>query len=267
MKYSLPFLILIIVVISGCLKENNGSPVLKKPKVIFCKCQNDTYDKFTKRVEKSYKDSKLSLEKVFYKGKLSDSIIYTYNDYDLLSKEEYYYKSIYNDQKLFSYVEIKSIYDDDLKLIKKIHKNYKIDKEGNFKFDKESEESYFYENGLLVKSCGSCACDEFEYNNAGEVIKRTVFSLKGYLFDTYYYEYRQGHKTKEIKEGPDGNIRYVKDYIYDPFWHLIKVKEDDNIIEENKYFFNKLVEKKTYYFGIDPGYYPCQGNYVATYEY
>lgn len=267
MKQLLFILVFIIPVFTGCLKENLGTPKLKKPKKVFCKCQDDTYDKFTKKVVNKYKDNLLTGEKIYYRGELSDSIIYTYNDYDLLFREEHYYRSIYHDPKYYKYKEIISEYDDDLKLISKIFNYYKINKEGRLEFDKKGKLDYFYEDGLLIKSCGSAFCDIYKYNDHGELIKQLIKSAKGHIYDWYEYEYRHGHKVKEIMRGYDGKIRYVKKFIYDPFWHLIKVQKDDNIIEENKYFFNKLVEKKTYYFGIDPGFYPCRGNYVYGYEY
>ncbi|MGJ3233589.1 hypothetical protein [Marivirga sp.] len=60
---------------------------------------------------------------------------------------------------------------------------------------------------------------------------------------------------------------YLKIYSYDSQNRLIQVKDGDNIIEENDYVGYKLVEKRTYYFGIDPGYDICYGNYVFRYKY
>jgi hypothetical protein len=49
---------------------------------------------------------------------------------------------------------------------------------------------------------------------------------------------------------------------------LIQIRyEENNIIEENDYIDNRLNEKRTYYFGIDPGYDVCYGNYIYRYEY
>ena len=60
---------------------------------------------------------------------------------------------------------------------------------------------------------------------------------------------------------------YIRTFQYDSGNRLITIIEDEHIIEENFYNENKLIEKRTYYFGNDPGSDVCFGNYVYKYEY
>jgi len=60
---------------------------------------------------------------------------------------------------------------------------------------------------------------------------------------------------------------YLKTYKYDSQNRLVQIKDGKNIIEKNYYFNKKLIEKRTYYFGIDPGYDICYGNYIIRYKY
>lgn len=47
---------------------------------------------------------------------------------------------------------------------------------------------------------------------------------------------------------------------------LVGVREGDNVIEKNDYNGNQLIGKRTYYFGIDPGYDICYGTYIYRFE-
>ena len=60
---------------------------------------------------------------------------------------------------------------------------------------------------------------------------------------------------------------YIETYHYDSENRLTTIIEDENIIEENFYDGKKLIEKRTYYYGIDPGFDVCYGNYIYRYEY
>ncbi len=253
--------VIVLFVIQGCQKNNRKLPDLKKPKTILCKCQNDTWDKYYRKEERYYEDSKLVKEKINVNRDLYFTFVYKYNDYGFLIRKEEFYNNRY---RLYEY---EYQYDDDLRPVKKYTRSYKLDQNGNTVSDGEWVTVYLYENGLLVNECGSSICYDFKYNDNDEQIEKKVVSPEGFVYDTYEYEYRHGIKVKEILRGIDNEIDYTKEFIYDPFGHLIKIVKDGKIIEKNKYLFNKLVEKKTYYYGRDPGFSPCQGNYIYTYLY
>ncbi len=72
---------------------------------------------------------------------------------------------------------------------------------------------------------------------------------------------------EEKKETKVGGLIYLKTYEYDSQGRLVKIQDEENTIEENDYVDNELIEKRTYYFGIDPGFDVCYGNYIYRYEY
>jgi len=74
-------------------------------------------------------------------------------------------------------------------------------------------------------------------------------------------------KVEEKKETAAGSVMYIHIFQYDSENKLTRIFEGENIIEENFYDGNRLIEKRTYYFGIDPGFDICYGNYIYKYEY
>ena len=72
---------------------------------------------------------------------------------------------------------------------------------------------------------------------------------------------------EEKKETNAGGLIYLKTFEYDSENRLTKIVEGENIIEENDYNGKKLIEKREYYFGIDPCFASCCGNFIYRYEY
>ena len=76
-----------------------------------------------------------------------------------------------------------------------------------------------------------------------------------------------GRMAEERKETVAGNLMYSRIMHYDLAGRLVRITEGDNTVENNTYEGNRLIEKRTYYFGIDPGFDPCYGNYLNVYTY
>jgi hypothetical protein len=72
---------------------------------------------------------------------------------------------------------------------------------------------------------------------------------------------------EEKEETNVGALIYLKTYTYDSQNRVIQIRDGKNVIEENDYIDNKLIEKRTYYYGIDPGFDVCYGNYIYRYKY
>ncbi len=72
---------------------------------------------------------------------------------------------------------------------------------------------------------------------------------------------------EEQKVTKSGGLIYQKSFEYDSQNRLVIIRDGGNIIEENKYAENNLLEKRTNYFGIDPGFEVCGGNYIYKFEY
>ncbi len=144
---------------------------------------------------------------------------------------------------------------------------------------------YYDANGKIVKETEQDALREYDENNQlikewsywgglqtykykdGQMIEKIEYTSDGQKHHLTYYKYFLNVLLEEKKETSSGSLIYLKKYIYDSQNRLVQVKDRGNIIEENKYIDNKLIEQRIYYFGIDPGYYSCSGNYIYKFEY
>lgn len=99
------------------------------------------------------------------------------------------------------------------------------------------------------------------------MIKKIEHKKNGKQHHFTFYKYSKGLLVEEKKETSEGSIIFLKTYTYDSLNRLLQVRDQENIIEENDYDGNRLIEKREYYFGIDPGYFSCNGNNVYMYEY
>lgn len=81
------------------------------------------------------------------------------------------------------------------------------------------------------------------------------------------FKYARNLLIEEKKETRDGGLIYLKSFEYDFQNRLIKVIDAKYIAEEYLYIDNKLMEKRINYFGIDPGFSACLGNFIFSYEY
>jgi hypothetical protein len=110
----------------------------------------------------------------------------------------------------------------------------------------------------------------FEFDRSGRLVKKESFQdeTKENVYDTFVYSYKNGRLHEEKRIIRTGKTSYVKKYFYTAKGFIDEITQDGNVVEKNFYELNRLTEKHTFYYGIDPGYYyPCGGNIIYKYEY
>ena len=131
---------------------------------------------------------------------------------------------------------------------------------------------------------GNNTKNKYSYNEKGQLIESTVdcnythllysyeYDLENRLSKKYVnnelevsYEYSNNLLMKEIHHNKNNNLEIT--YEYDDNGLLINKKENEKVIEKNIYYSGRLVERWTYYFGIDPCFSICCGQYITKYEY
>jgi YD repeat-containing protein len=136
----------------------------------------------------------------------------------------------------------------------------------------ETSENYVdapleYVNNFLVKKRENWGGFSTYTYQRGMLDTQTDYTATGEKHHITYFKYSGNLKTEERKETVLGTEIYTHTFYYDSRGRLLKVKEGNNVIEEYTYSGDRLLTKKIWYFGIDPGYYMCSGNLVYKYEY
>lgn len=250
----------LFVIITSCTKDNG--PIftqLDKPNAVNIYCQTNP-DEYYQRIEYQYNNDNLISETTFSNGKIYSIRTFEYNTNNKLSKE--ICDLILNKyEKLFIYNELNQ-------LISIKNTFIYFDSNGQIETKYESDATFEYENNLLVREVeywgGS---NTYEYDDVDNIITKTEYTKNGEKHHITHYTYSGSLKTKEWKETYVGTTMYFRTYLYNSIGRLTKVLENDKIIVENSYDDNRLLEKKEYYFGIDPGFDFCYGNYIYKYEY
>ena len=109
----------------------------------------------------------------------------------------------------------------------------------------------------------------FEFDRSGRLVKKESFQdeAKENVYDTFVYAYKNGRLNEEKRIILTGKTSYVKKYFYTPNGFIDEITKDGNVVEKNFYELGRLIEKHTFYYGIDPGFSPCGGNFIYKYEY
>ena len=250
----------ILSIMISCSKDEDllKPAVLDKPSVMIVFCQRTPNDTL-KKVTYEYANKNLVTEATFYNGEIQDKTTFEYNSDNLLIFETYetYLRKI---KKNFVYNEFKQL----------INIKYKItdyNEDGQISSESESEAPREYLNNQLVKEWESWGgFTTYEYKD-GKVVTKIDYTANGEKHHFTYYKYSGDLLIEEKKETKVGGLIYLKTYTYDSQNRLIQIRDGENIIEENDYIDKKLIEKREYYFGIDPGFFACNGNYIYKYEY
>jgi|WetSurMetagenome_2_1015567.scaffolds.fasta_scaffold175328_2 hypothetical protein len=110
---------------------------------------------------------------------------------------------------------------------------------------------------------------KFEFNRNGLLVKKSSYTTteKDKVYDYFTYSYKNGKLSEEERILQTGKVSYHKDYFYNKDGMLDYVVQDGNIIEKNTFENSRLVEKQTWYYGIDPCFSQCCGNFICKYEY
>ncbi|HSO85263.1 MAG TPA: hypothetical protein VLQ91_01835 [Draconibacterium sp.] len=109
----------------------------------------------------------------------------------------------------------------------------------------------------------------FEFNGNGKLIKRESYQTenKDKVYDTVLYTYYSNKLIEEKRITQTGATSYVLKFTYTSKGLPNETIQDGNVIEKNFYDDDKLIEKHTFYFGIDPGFSQCNGNLIYKYGY
>jgi hypothetical protein len=127
------------------------------------------------------------------------------------------------------------------------------------------EEFYYFTDGAWRFQYAH----KFEYNRSSRLIKKVSYQdeSKEKVYDQFIYTYKNGKLATEKRILVTGETGYFKEYFYTKEGYLEEIVEDGNTVEKNYYESDKLIEKRTWYFGIDPGFSICSGNLIYKYEY
>jgi hypothetical protein len=110
--------------------------------------------------------------------------------------------------------------------------------------------------------------EKYEYQGDFLLSIESAYPLGG-GFQKILYFYDKDLRVKEKKFASDNSLTFTTDYIYEN-GKLSKVngyQDSINFTEEYIYQRNALIEMKRNYYGIDPGFSPCLGNFTFYYEY
>lgn len=109
----------------------------------------------------------------------------------------------------------------------------------------------------------------FEFDNNGNLTKKSSYQSieKDEVYDQFIYKYKNGRLVEEKRIIRTGATGYIKTFSYTTDGFPDETIQDGNVIEKNFYEEGKLIEKHTFYFGIDPGFSACYGNYIYRYSY
>lgn len=250
----------ILLIVISCSKDDDLliPAELDNPSVMIVCCQSSITDTL-RLVEYAYNNDNLIKETSIQNGEIQSKTTYEYNSNNQIILEIYL-----TDWKK---TEKTYVYNESNQLINILYKFTDYDIGGQITNESESEAPREYENNELVKEWKYWGgFNTYEYSN-GKVVTKIDYTNTGEKHHFTYYKYSGDLLIEEKKETKEGGLMYLKTYIYDSQNRLIKIQDGDNVIEENDYNDKKLIEKRTYYFGIDPGFDVCYGNYIYKYKY
>jgi hypothetical protein len=257
---NLMFQLTILLILISCSKDEDllKPAILDKPSAMNVFCQG-TPNYSLKKVVYEYTNDNLITETIFYNGEIQDKTSFEYNSDNQLIFETYE-TYLRKTEKTYIYNELKQLIN-----IKYKFTDYNIN--GQIVSVSENEAPREYKNNHLVKEWEYWGgFNTFEYSN-DKLVTMIEYTNNGEKHHITTYKYSRGLLIEEKKETKVGGLIYLKTYIYDSQNRLIQIRDGENIIEENDYNNNKLIEKKTFYYGIDPGFDVCYGNYIYRYEY
>lgn len=253
------YAITVIAILYSCSKDDNLPAFeLAKPVTITVFCPNSLNDTIS-QTDYEYDLENLIKMTLRNYGEIKSITNYEYNSGNQLIKETW--------DQYFRKTEITYIYNKSDQLINKLYKTADLDANGQVLSTNEFETPLEYKNNRLFKDVETWGgWNTYEYTD-GKVTTKNVFTSTGQLYWIIKYKYSGSLKVEEKKQTSGGNNIYTRSFEYDSEGRLTKVIEDGNIIEQNTYDGNKLIEKRTMYYGIDPGFSACGGSFTYKFEY
>lgn len=248
------------LIVLACSKDDDLliPAELDNPSVMIVFCQS-SIDDTLRIVEYEYNNDNLITETSIQNGEIQSKTSFEYNSDNKIISEVYLTD--------WRKTEMTYVYNENNKLINILYKftDYNID--GQITNESENEAPREYENNKLVKEWEYWGgFNTYEYSG-DKVAKKIDYTKNGEKHHITSYKYSGDLLIEEKKETNVGGLIYLKTFEYDSENRLTKIVEGENIIEENDYNGKKLIEKREYYFGIDPCFAPCCGNFIYRYEY
>jgi len=242
-------------------QENNNPVPLDKPVIMKVYCQSNP-DAYYQEVKYEYDNDHLISETVYIGGEIDSRKTFEYYANGQLKREIYKITSLTTQEKEYFYNE-KNL------LEKIIYTVINFNIAGEETDRRQSEETYEYKNDLLVKMVENWGgWNIYEYDEKGKMITLTDYTKLGQKYHITHFKYKGNLKIEEWCEVAEtGVVLYLHKFEYNNANQLVTVTENGKTIEKNTYGGNKLLEKQTFYFGIDPGFSFCSGNYIYKYEY
>lgn len=247
------------IVISCSNDDSILTPIpVDKPRqmVVFCAhLPNDAL----RVVTYEYERNNLISETSTAKGQMQSKRTFEYDSENKLIKEVY--------TEIGLKIEEIYVYNAKNQLINVLYTFTNYDEAGKITTVEKKEAPREYKNDQLVKEWEHWGgFNTYEYSN-GKVVTKIRYTKQGQKSSITKYTYHRGLLREERTETVIGNLLYLRVYEYNIQNRLIRIREGENIIEENDYIGNRLIEKRTYYFGMDPGFFICGGNFVQKYKY
>ncbi len=257
---SKPYLLAILLILVSCSKDEDllKQGILDKPSEINVFCQKKPND-LLRSVAYQYEHNNLITETIFYNGDIQDKTAFEYNyDNQLIFETTHSY--LRKSEKSYIYNELNQ-------LINIKYKFTDYDISGQSTGVTEMEAPREYQSNQLVKQWEAWGgFITYEYSE-GKLITKVEYTKNEEKHHTTTYTYSGDYLIEEKKETSAGALIYLRSFTYDSEYRLLQIREGENIIEENDYSDRKLIEKRTFYFGVDPGYDVCYGNYIKKYVY
>lgn len=249
-----------LTVISCSTEDNLLVPAeLDHPSAMRVFCQASPENSVS-AVNYEYDDEgNLITEISIHNGEVSGETTFVYDSENQLMSEVYL-TDLRKTEKTY-------VYNEDNLLVNILYKFTDYDTAGQLTNESESEAPREYVSDQLVKEWAYWGgFTTYEYKD-GRIVTRIEHTLQGEAHHFTYYKYSRGLLAEEKKETSVGGLMYLKTFTYDSQNRLIQIQDRENIIEENEYEGKKLIEKRVFYFGIDPCYSACCGNFIYRYEY
>lgn len=249
-----------LILLGGCQKNDNlqQPPALDEPKTVHRFCE-DAPDVELSKTEFHYHNGNVVSKTSFIDGNIHEETTYTYNAENQLINETYVTLQVTINKEL--------IYNEFGQHVNTFSRTTYFDGDGQITNEVVSEAPKEYGNNLLVKAWADWGGFTTYFYENGKKVKQISHTKAGEEHHITTYKYR-GHLLAEEKmETGAGKLMSLKKYSYDSENRLTKIFDGEHLIEENIYQDNRLIAKRTYYFGIDPGFSACNGNFIYKYAY
>lgn len=259
MKNTILLILFSLILLACSIEDELLIPTeLENPSVMMVFCQTSLNDTL-RVVEYKYEKELLISETSSRNGKELSKTSFFYNSENLVLSEV----NVTDWRK----TEKSYIYNADKNLMNILYKFTDFDVDGQVINETESQAPREYENNQLVKEWESWGgFKTYEYKD-GKVATKIDHTKSGEEHHFTFYKYEGELLIEEKKETKLGTLMYVINFIYDSQNRLFQIRNGKNIIQENTYDNKKLLERREFYFGIDPGFSPCNGNFLYKFQY